>query len=95
MQCLSAPQPCDNPQDTPYQRLTPPKRRGRLKASWAPGQDMQIYLPIAEVVVNGSWKLVGWAAGVVRKAQTGFLYHYALVMLLGIFVLLTVFVFRT
>ncbi len=47
------------------------------------------------LVVNGSWKLVGWAAGVVRKAQTGFLYHYALVMLLGIFVLLTVFVFRT
>ena len=47
------------------------------------------------LLVNGSWKLVGWAAGVVRKAQTGFLYHYALVMLLGIFVLLTVFVFRT
>ena len=47
------------------------------------------------LMVNGSWKLVGWTAGIVRKVQTGYLYHYALVMLLGIFVLLTVFVFRT
>lgn len=46
------------------------------------------------LVVNGSWKIVGWFAGVVRRVQTGFLYHYALVMLLGIFVLLTLFVFR-
>jgi NADH-quinone oxidoreductase subunit L len=28
----------------------------------------------------------------VRKAQTGYLYHYALVMILGIFVLMTYFV---
>lgn len=43
-------------------------------------------------VVNGSWKLVGWVAGVVRRVQTGFIYHYALVMILGIFVLMTYFV---
>jgi NADH-quinone oxidoreductase subunit L len=43
-------------------------------------------------VVNGSWKLVGWVSGVVRKVQTGYLYHYALVMILGIFALLTYFV---
>jgi len=43
-------------------------------------------------LVNGSWKLVGWISGLVRKAQTGFLYHYALVMILGIFVLMTYFV---
>ena len=42
--------------------------------------------------VNGSWKLVGWVSGKVRKAQTGYLYHYALVMILGIFVLMTYFV---
>ena len=42
--------------------------------------------------VNGSWKLVGWVSGVVRKAQSGYLYHYALVMILGIFVLMTYFV---
>jgi len=46
-------------------------------------------------IVNGSWKLVGLVSGVVRKVQTGYLYHYALVMILGIFVLLTFFVFRT
>ena len=46
-------------------------------------------------VVNGSWKLMGWISGVVRKLQTGYLYHYAFVMILGIFVLLTIFVFRT
>jgi NADH-quinone oxidoreductase subunit L len=43
-------------------------------------------------VVNGSWKFVGGIAAEVRKAQTGYLYHYALVMILGIFVLMTYFV---
>ena len=43
-------------------------------------------------LVNGSWKLVGWVSGIVRKAQSGYLYHYALVMILGIFVLMTYFV---
>ncbi|HYD76901.1 NADH-quinone oxidoreductase subunit L [Ramlibacter sp.] len=43
-------------------------------------------------VVNGSASLVGWFAGVVRRAQSGYLYHYALAMLLGIFVLMTWFV---
>lgn len=43
-------------------------------------------------LVNGSWKIVGWFAGVVRKVQTGFVFHYALVMILGIFVLMTYFV---
>jgi NADH-quinone oxidoreductase subunit L len=43
-------------------------------------------------LVNGSWKLVGWVSSVVRKVQTGYLYHYALAMILGIFVLMTYFV---
>jgi NADH-quinone oxidoreductase subunit L len=43
-------------------------------------------------LVNGSWKVVGFVSGVVRKAQTGYLYHYALVMILGLFVLMTYFV---
>jgi NADH-quinone oxidoreductase subunit L len=42
--------------------------------------------------VNGSWKVVGWVSGVVRWFQSGFLYHYALVMILGVFVLMTYFV---
>jgi len=44
------------------------------------------------LVVNGSWKVVGVIAGVARKLQSGYLYHYALVMILGIFVLMTYFV---
>lgn len=43
-------------------------------------------------VVNGSWRLVGWISDGVRKAQTGYLYHYALVMIVGVFVLMTYFV---
>jgi NADH:ubiquinone oxidoreductase subunit 5 (subunit L)/multisubunit Na+/H+ antiporter MnhA subunit len=33
-------------------------------------------------IVNGSWKLVGCIAGLVRRLQSGYLYHYALVMIL-------------
>lgn len=43
-------------------------------------------------VVNGSWKLVSRVSGIVRFAQSGYLYHYALAMILGIFVLMTYFV---
>ena len=42
--------------------------------------------------VNGSWKVVGMVSGVVRWFQSGYLYHYALVMILGVFVLMTYFV---
>ncbi|MDM0080600.1 NADH-quinone oxidoreductase subunit L [Variovorax sp. J31P179] len=43
-------------------------------------------------IVNGSWKLVGRIAGAVRWLQTGFIYHYAFSMLIGIFVLMSYFV---
>ena len=42
--------------------------------------------------VNGSWRVVGWFSGIVRKLQTGYLYDYALTMVLGVFVLMTYFV---
>lgn len=42
--------------------------------------------------VNGSWRVVGWISGVIRKVQTGYLYDYALTMVLGVFVLLSYFV---
>jgi NADH-quinone oxidoreductase subunit L len=44
------------------------------------------------VLVNGSWKLVAAVSNAVRRLQTGYLYHYALVMILGVFVLMTYFV---
>ena len=43
-------------------------------------------------LVNGSWKIVRAVSGAVRWVQTGYLYHYALAMILGIFVLMTYFV---
>ena len=43
-------------------------------------------------LVNGSWKVVAAFSGLVRWFQTGYLYHYALAMILGIFVLMTYFV---
>ena len=43
-------------------------------------------------VVNASWKIVGSIAAVVRRAQTGYLYHYALVMLVGVMLFMTYFV---
>lgn len=42
--------------------------------------------------VNGSARLVGWFAGVVRWVQSGYIYHYAFAMLLGVIVLMTYFV---
>ncbi len=44
------------------------------------------------LVVNGSWKIVGRISGVVRWFQTGYLFHYALMMILGVFALMTYFV---
>ena len=43
-------------------------------------------------IVNGSWKVVGKLGQLVRRFQTGYLYQYALVMILGIFALMTYFV---
>jgi NADH-quinone oxidoreductase subunit L len=43
-------------------------------------------------LVNGSARTVNWVAGVVRWVQTGYLYHYAFAMIIGVFVLMTWFV---
>jgi NADH-quinone oxidoreductase subunit L len=43
-------------------------------------------------VVNASWKLVGAVSSVVRRAQTGYLYHYALMMIVGVLLFMTYFV---
>ncbi|HMW41601.1 MAG TPA: NADH-quinone oxidoreductase subunit L [Plasticicumulans sp.] len=46
------------------------------------------------VVVNGSAKTIGWLAGVVRHVQSGYLYHYAFAMIIGLLGLLTWIVVR-
>jgi len=42
------------------------------------------------VLVNGSARLVGWFAGVSRKLQTGYLYHYAFAMIVGVLMLFVI-----
>ena len=43
-------------------------------------------------LVNGSWKLVAWVSSIVRRLQSGYIYHYAFGMIIGVFVLMTYFV---
>jgi NADH-quinone oxidoreductase subunit L len=47
---------------------------------------------IEGVFVNGSARFVGWFAGVVRWVQSGYIYHYAFAMLLGVIALMSYFV---
>src|SRR5208337_4797328 len=42
------------------------------------------------LMVNGTARLVGLLSGVVRRFQTGYVYHYAFSMIVGVFVLLSV-----
>jgi NADH-quinone oxidoreductase subunit L len=46
------------------------------------------------VMVNGSAWVVGLVARIVRLAQTGFIYTYAFVMIFGLFVLLSLWLYR-
>ena len=48
-------------------------------------------LLIDGVMVNGTARLVGWFAGVVRWFQAGYIYTYAIAMLLGVLVLLSMY----
>lgn len=46
------------------------------------------------LIVNGSAKLVGWMATAIRLFQTGYIYHYAFTMIIGVFVLMTLWINR-
>ena len=39
--------------------------------------------------VNGAARVIGWSSAVIRRFQSGFIYHYAFMMIIGVFVLLT------
>ena len=41
------------------------------------------------LMVNGSARVVGWISSLVRLFQSGYIYHYAFTMIIGVFVLLT------
>jgi NADH-quinone oxidoreductase subunit L len=44
------------------------------------------------VLVNGSARLVGWTASAIRYLQSGYIYHYAFAMIIGLALLLLPFV---
>ncbi|WP_186229511.1 NADH-quinone oxidoreductase subunit L [Burkholderia gladioli] len=47
---------------------------------------------VIDGVVNGSARFVSWFAGVIRFLQSGYIYHYAFAMIIGMLGLLTLFV---
>ena len=60
------------------------------KALWR-GGDVGL---IDGLIVNGSAKLVGWISTISRLFQTGYVYHYAFMMIIGLFVLMTLWINR-
>ncbi|HEY8540455.1 MAG TPA: NADH-quinone oxidoreductase subunit L [Steroidobacteraceae bacterium] len=63
---------------------------GLGKALWRVGD----VVLIDGLVVNGSARLVGWLSGIVRRVQTGYLYHYAFAMIIGLSALIAWYVLR-
>ena len=47
------------------------------------------------IFVNGSARLIGWIAMISRRLQSGLIYHYAFTMIIGVFVLLTLWFARS
>lgn len=45
------------------------------------------------LIVNGTAHFVGWFATVVKRFQTGYIYHYAFTMIVGIFAILTLWLY--
>jgi NADH-quinone oxidoreductase subunit L len=60
--------------------------RGASRFLWKFG-DIKL---IDGMMVNGTAKLVGLFSGMLRRLQSGYIYHYAFSMIIGVFVLLTV-----
>jgi NADH-quinone oxidoreductase subunit L len=67
-----------------------PFARGLGRTFWWAGDEMLI----DGALVNGSARLVGWFGSVMRYAQSGYLYHYAFAMILGLASLLLWLIWR-
>ena len=76
--------------DEVYQRVFAGGAQGTGKALWRIGDEAVI----DGALVNGTARSVGWIAGVVRHVQSGYLYHYAFAMVIGLAVLLGWFIMR-
>jgi len=64
--------------------------RGSGRLLWRFG-DVRL---IDGLIVNGSARMVGWVAAIMRQVQTGYLYHYAFAMILGLLGLLSWYMVR-
>ncbi len=62
--------------------------RGLGRSLWNIG-DVKI---IDGLMVNGTAKTVGWISSIIRNIQTGYLYHYAFAMIIGLLVFVVFFV---
>ena len=74
--------------DEAYQFLFAGGSRGLGNALWSKGDRFII----DTVIINGSARTVGRIADWARTIQTGYLFHYAIAMILGLLLLLTWFV---
>ncbi len=46
------------------------------------------------LAVNGTARVIGWFSAVIRHIQSGYVYHYAFAMIVGVFLLITFFLHR-
>jgi NADH-quinone oxidoreductase subunit L len=76
--------------DEIYQAVFAGGSRGLGTALWRVG-DVAV---IDGAMVNGSARVVGWLSGLLRHMQSGYLYHYAFAMIIGLSALLAWYVLR-
>ncbi len=46
------------------------------------------------MMVNGTARVIAWGSAVARRMQSGYIYHYAFAMIIGLFLLMTFFLHR-
>jgi NADH-quinone oxidoreductase subunit L len=68
-----------------YQLVFADGARGLGRLLWRVGD----VLLIDGLAVNGTARVIGWVSGVIRHVQSGYVYHYAFFMIVGLFLLLT------
>jgi NADH-quinone oxidoreductase subunit L len=73
------------------EHIIAPFARGLGATLWKGGDE----LLIDGALVNGSARMVGWLGSVMRYAQSGYLYHYAFAMILGLASLLLWLIWRS
>jgi NADH-quinone oxidoreductase subunit L len=76
--------------DEIYFRTFADGARGLGRILWRIG-DVRV---IDGAIVNGSARIVAWVSSAVRGIQSGYVYHYAFAMIIGLFLLITMFLQR-